>query len=93
MIILTPCIIGHYIFPLLVASMRENNAPILSRIIVNVLLVQTLPYFLTGFVAFGFLRYLFSKLDLDNAEALGKEFQPQDDEPFFADEGADIELV
>ena len=73
--------------------MRENDAPIMSRMIINVLLVQTLPYFLTGFVAFGFLRYIFSKLDLDNVEALGKEFEPQDGEPFFADEEKVIELV
>ena len=37
-----------------------------------------MPYFLTGFIAFGFLRYIFHMLKLDNADAIGKEFEKQE---------------
>ena len=45
-----------------------------SRGIIFFMLVQVVPYFLTGFVCFGLLRFIFNKVNLDNKEALGKEF-------------------
>ncbi len=54
--------------------MREDGTPLFTRVLTSVLLVQTVPYFLTGFAAFSFLRFCFSKLGLDNPNALGKEF-------------------
>ena len=75
LLITAPFMAGHfYFFPDIVSQMREDGTPIATRVLTCVVLVQTLPYFLTGFVAFGFLRYLFSKLHLDNPNALGKEF-------------------
>jgi len=89
-VILAPCIIGHFVFPNIVASMRDSS-PMVTRITVEVLLVETLPYFTTGFAAFALLRYVSSKMGLDNADALGKEFEPQ--EPNFVEEDQEIELA
>ena len=75
-LILAPCIAGHFLYPAIVQSMRDSF-PIMARVLVTVAVVQFVPYFLTGFVAFAFLRYIFHKMGLDNADAIGKEFDSQ----------------
>ena len=54
--------------------MRKDGDLLASRVAASMILVSFIPYFLTGFVAFAFLRYIFSKLCIDNADAIGKEF-------------------
>ena len=60
--------------PGVVASLRKNDDVILVRVLLTIVLVQFVPYFFMGFAIFGFLRYIFSKMGLDNSNALGKEF-------------------
>ena len=74
--------------------MREDGTPLFTRVLTSVLLVQTVPYFLTGFVAFGFLRFCFSKLGLDNPSALGKEFSNiQGVVGSYEEQGEEIQMV
>ena len=58
--------------------------------VVQVALVQVVPYFMTGFVAFAFLRSVLHKLTMDNHRGLGKEFEHQD--PALLPEETDSEL-
>ena len=55
--------------------MKEDDAPMSSRILAATLLVQALPFFLTAFVAFAFLRLIFTKLGLVNLKAANREFE------------------
>ena len=50
--------------------------PSFVLVILTVSIAQTLPYFFTGFIAFGLLRFIFCHtLRLDNVDAVGKEFE------------------
>ena len=90
-LILSPLIAAHYMLPDLVLSMRESY-PIAARVFVYTTLAQIVPYFLAGFVAFGFLRYIFHLLKLDNADAIGKEFEKQENYLVHEDVVQSIEL-
>ena len=50
-----------------------------------------LPYFLAGFVVFGLLRYVYHKMNLDNPDAVRKEFQTR--EQYLHDAGLELELA
>ena len=74
-ILLAPCVLPMIVFKDFITDL-QGNSPVEVRIMYCILLVQTLPSFLTGFTAFGLLRYVSSKLHLDSADAIGKEFEP-----------------
>lgn len=61
-LVVAPFIAGHYLFPPIVSEMRENGSPMTSRVAVYLILVQIIPYFATGFVIFGLLRFIFNKM-------------------------------
>ena len=67
----------------------RDNSPILARVLAYSALVEFVPLFLTGFFAFAMLRYIFHCLKLDNADAIGKEFEKQ--ENYFVQE--DIQSI
>ena len=74
---LVPFVLGHYFFPLILASVQDSST-IEMRVSWAAMGVQGGPYAYAGFVTFGFLRYVFTRMGLDNADALGKEFEPKD---------------
>ncbi len=73
-IVITPAMIGNSVFPKVIYEMKDEVAEP-GRVALYAILANFLPFFLTGFVEFGFMRLLFTKLGLDNAEAIGKEFE------------------
>ena len=73
-ICMIPCMIGRKVFPDMIYEMHEDT-PLESRVALYACLANFLPFFLTGFVAFGFMRLLFTKLSLDNPQSIGKEFE------------------
>ena len=66
--------VWHAFLPSVIESLRKDDYPILARILYIVIFIQLVPFLLTGFSAFAFLRYFFHKIGLDNANAIGKEF-------------------
>lgn len=60
--VFVPCMLGHFYFPSVISQMRKDGDLLASRVAASMILVAFIPYFVTGFVAFAFLRYIFSKL-------------------------------
>ena len=54
-------------------SMADEDQMFLSALLRSLYQV-ILPYFMAGFVVFGLLRYAFHKMNLDNPDAVRKEF-------------------
>lgn len=69
--------LGRGCFRDIVHGMKDDSA-IGARVTVHLILLQLMPYFLTGFASFALLRYIFHKMGLDNPDAIGKEFDSQD---------------
>lgn len=91
MVILLPFAAGHFLFTGFVYKMHEHT-PLSSRVIVTVVLVQVVPYFMTGFAAFAFLRICLHKMGMDNSKALGKEFEHLDPELLPEETDSELEL-
>lgn len=77
LLITGPVMAIRFFTPAIVFSMKDGY-PLIARVLVNLCLVQFVPFFFTAFVAFAFLRVIFTKLRLDNADAIGKEFDQQE---------------
>ena len=70
---MTPWMLGRFYFPKIFYEMRETT-PLEGRIALITVFSFFIPLMLTGFVAFGFMRWVYYKTGLDNAEAHGQEF-------------------
>lgn len=69
-----PLMATRYLFQPVLSDMRQEEASMIGRVLFAMIFVQAIPFFLTSFGCFAFVRYLSNKLQLDNADALGKEF-------------------